>query len=388
MHADGESIDTLAVHGGERRPGPEGSVVFPIYQGTVYSVEPGTDYHDIPYIRLNSTPSQRYLHDKLAALEGAESAVATASGMAAVTTVLLSLLRAGDHLLASDCLYGGTHDFLTGHAEDLGWSCSFVDVQRPETWAAARTPQTKVFLVETITNPLMRVGRLRDIADFARREGVLSVIDNTFASPVNFRPLAAGFDLCLQSATKYLGGHSDLVAGCVTGSAELVDRVRRTINHYGGSLDPHSGFLLARGIKTLALRVRAQNGNAMTLAQFLAGHPAVTAVNYPGLAAHPDHVHAAALLSGFGGMLSLRLRGGEEAAETLLDALRLPYVAPSLGGVETLITRPATTSHAGMRPEDRERLGITADLIRVSCGIEGEQDLIADFAQALAKVQP
>jgi cystathionine beta-lyase/cystathionine gamma-synthase len=388
MNAQSESMETMAVHGGERRPGPEGSVVYPIYQGTVYSVEPGTGYHDIPYIRLNSTPSQRYLHDKLAALEGAQAAVATASGMAAVTTTLLSVLRAGDHLLASDCLYGGTHDFLTHHAEDLGWRYSFVDVHRPETWAAARTPQTKAFLVETITNPLMRVGRLREIADFARREGLLSVIDNTFATPVNFRPLRAGFDLCFHSATKYLGGHSDLVAGAVMGSAELIDRVRRTLNHYGGSLDPHAGFLLARGIKTLALRVRAQNDNATALAGFLAGHPQVAAVNYAGLVSHPDHKHAAGLLSGFGGMLSMRLRGGEAAAQTLLDAVKLPFVAPSLGGVETLITRPAATSHAGMSREDREQLGITADLIRISCGIEGTQDLIADFDQALAKTQP
>jgi cystathionine beta-lyase/cystathionine gamma-synthase len=386
MQAD-ESMQTLVVHGGERRPGPEGSVVYPIYQGTVYSVEPGTGYHDLPYIRLSSTPSQRYLHDKLAALEGAEAAVATASGMAAVTTTLLSILRAGDHLLASDCLYGGTHDFITEHAEALGWSYSFVDVHQPETWAAARTPRTKVFLAETITNPLMRVGLLREIAEFGRSEGLLTVIDNTFATPVNFRPLRVGFDLCFHSATKYLGGHSDLVAGAVMGRAELVDQVRHALNHYGGSLDPHTGFLLARGIKTLALRVRAQNENAMALASFLTGHPAVAAVNYPGLAAHPDHGHAAELMPGFGGMLSLRLRGGDAAAQTLLDAVRLPFVAPSLGGVETLITRPATTSHAGMSPEDRERLGITSDLVRVSCGIEGTRDLIADFDQALAKVQ-
>ncbi|MQA84931.1 MAG: PLP-dependent transferase [Streptosporangiales bacterium] len=380
-------METLAVHGGERRPGPEGSVVFPIYQGTVFSVEPGTDYHDIKYIRLSSTPSQNYLHDKLAVLEGAEEAVATASGMAAATAPLLSVLRAGDHLLASDCLYGGTHDFLTHHAEDLGWSYTFVDVHRPETWASARTPQTKAFLVETITNPLMRVGRLREIVEFARREGLVTVIDNTFASPVNFRPLAAGFDLCFHSATKYLNGHSDLVAGCVMGGAELVGRVRRTLNHFGGSLDPHAGFLLARGLKTLALRVRAQNDNAMTLARFLSEHQEVAEVNYPGLLSHPDHAHAAELLSGFGGMLSLRLRGGAEAAEGLLDAVRLGYVAPSLGGVETLITRPVTTSHAGMHPEDRERLGITDDLVRVSCGIESPEDLVADFEQALRKVQ-
>lgn len=378
-------MDTLAVHGGEPRPGPEGSAVFPIYQGTVYEVEPGTGYHDLKYIRLNSTPSQRYLHDKLAVLEGAEAAVATSSGMAAVTTILLSLMRAGDHLIAGDCLYGGTHDFLTGRAADLGWSFSFVDAGRPETWEAARTDRTKVFLVETITNPLMRVGLLDQVADFGRREGIVTVIDNTFASPVNFRPLQAGFDLVFHSATKYLGGHSDLVAGAVMGGADLIERVRKTINLFGGSLDPHAGFLLARGIKTLALRVQAQNANALALARFLQDHPAVAAVNYPGLASHPDHAQAEKLLSGFGGMLSLRLHGGEQAAQALLDAVTLAYVAPSLGGVETLITRPVATSHAGMSLEDRERLGITADLIRISSGIEGVQDLVGDFAQALDK---
>jgi cystathionine beta-lyase/cystathionine gamma-synthase len=384
--ADGQSMDTLAVHGGERWPGPEGSAVFPIYQSTVFSIDAGTSYHDIPYLRLSSTPSQRYLHDKLAVLEGAEAAVATASGMAALSATLLSLMRAGDHLIAGDCLYGGTHDFLTSHAEELGWTYSFVDTLRPESWAAARTPQTKVFLVESITNPLVRVGLLADVAAFGRREGLVTVIDNTFATPVNFRPLAAGFDLCFHSATKYLNGHSDLTAGAVMGSEELVGGVRRTLNHYGGSLDPHAGFLLARGIKTLALRVRAQNENAMALAQFLEQHQGVAEVHYPGLASHPDHARAAALLSGFGGVLSLRPRGGEAAAEALLGAVRLAYPAVSLGGVETLITRPAITTHAGMRPEDRDRLGITADLVRVSCGIEGEQELIADFSQALAAI--
>jgi len=385
VSGNGESMDTVAVHGGERRPGPDGSLVFPIYQGTVYEVEPGTSYHDIKYIRLNSTPSQRYLHDKLAALEGAEAAVATSSGMAAVTTILLSLMRAGDHLLAGDCLYGGTHDFLTGRAADLGWSVSFVDAGRPETWAAARTERTKVFLVETITNPLMRVGRLDQVADFGRREGIVTVIDNTFASPVNFRPLDAGFDVVFHSATKYLGGHSDLVAGAVMGGADMIERVRETLNLFGGSLDPHAGFLLARGIKTLALRVQAHNANALALARFLGDHPAVAAVNYPGLASHPDHGHAGTLLSGFGGMLSLRLHGGEQAAQALVDAVTLAYAAPSLGGVETLITRPAATSHAGMSPEDRDRLGITADLVRISTGIEGTQDLIGDFGRALDK---
>jgi cystathionine beta-lyase/cystathionine gamma-synthase len=381
-----ESIQTLTVHGGERRPGPEGSVVFPIYQGTVYEVEPGTSYHDLKYIRLSSTPSQRYLHDKLAAIEGAEAAVATASGMAAITTTLLSIMRAGDHLLASDCLYGGTLDFLTSHATDLGWSCTFVDPARPDTWDAARQPETKAFLVETITNPLMRVGHLDQVAEYGRREGIVTIIDNTFATPVNFRPLAAGFDLVVHSATKYLGGHSDLVAGTVMGGAGRIEQVRKTLNHFGGSLDPNTGFLLARGIKTLALRVREQNANALAVAHFLAGHPAIEAVNYPGLESHPDHEQAARLLSGFGGMVSFRPRGGADAAQALLDAVRLPYVTPSLGGVESLLTRPAITSHAGMSEEDRLRIGVTPDLIRMSVGIEAAADLIADLTQALAKL--
>jgi len=379
-------METVAVHSGEPRPAPEGSVVFPIYQGTVYSIEPGTDYHDIRYIRLNSTPSQRYLHDRLAALEEAEAAVATSSGMAAITSTLLAFLKKGDHLLAGSCLYGGTHDFLTQHAPDLGLGCTFIDDQRPETWKAALRPETKLFLVETITNPLMRVPRLQEVVEFARRERLTTVIDNTFASPVNFRPLSIGFDISFHSATKYLNGHSDLVAGCVLGSRERVERVRRTLNLMGGSLDPHAGFLLARGSKTLALRVRAQNANALALARFLAAHPKVKEVNYPGLETHADHAHARRLLSGFGGMLSLRLKAGTEAARRLIAALRIPYFAPSLGGVETLITQPALSSHAGMKREERERLGVTDDLLRVSCGIESPDDLVEDFGQALEKV--
>jgi cystathionine gamma-synthase/cystathionine gamma-lyase/cystathionine beta-lyase len=381
--AGSPGIDTLAVHAGERRPGPDGSVVFPIYQGTVFEVAPGTDYHDLKYIRLNSTPSQVYLHDKLAALEGAEAALATASGMAALTSVLHTVLGAGDHLLAADCLYGGSHDFLVRRAEALGWTYTFVDPHAPDTWAAALTPDTRAFLVEAIVNPLVRVPPLREVAEFAGRHGLTSIIDNTFASPVNLRPLKLGFDLCFHSATKYLNGHADLVAGSVAGSREMVERVRHTLNLYGGTLDPHAGFLLARGLKTLGLRVRAQNHNALALAEFLDAHPAVVEVSYPGLVTHPDHRHAAELLAGFGGMLSMRVAGGVDAAETVLEALRIPYVAPSLGGVQSLVTRPATTSHAGMTPQARAAAGITDDLIRVSCGIEDAADLVADFAQAL-----
>jgi cystathionine gamma-synthase/cystathionine gamma-lyase/cystathionine beta-lyase len=379
-------IETLAVHGGERRPGPEGSLIFPIYQGTVFTVPEGTSYHDIRYIRLNNTPSQRYLHDRLAALEGAEDAVAAASGMAAMTAVLLSHLKAGDHLLAGDCLYGGTHDVLVQDAGRIGLEATLVDPQRPETWKAAIRPDTRLFLLETITNPLMRVPRLREAVAFAREAGLVTLVDNTFASPVNFNPLGIGVDLVFHSATKYLNGHSDLVAGCVMGGRDRVAAVRRTLNHFGGSLDPHAGFLLARGLKTLALRVKAQSANALALARFLSEHPKVARVNHPGLASHPDHAHARELLSGFGGMLSFRPVGGTPAAARFLAAARIPYPAPSLGGVETLMTRPAATSHAGMSPEERGRMGITDDLIRVSCGIESAEDLVEDFRQALDHV--
>jgi cystathionine gamma-synthase/cystathionine gamma-lyase/cystathionine beta-lyase len=377
-------FDTLAVHGGELVPGPEGSVVFPIFQGTVFTSEPGEGYHEIKYHRLNTTPSQKYLHGKLAALEGADAAVATSSGMAAVTTILHTLLGKGDHLLVSDVLYGGTHDFVSGNAERLGWEYTSIDPQAPDTWEVR--PNTKAILVETITNPLMRVGRLRDVVTFAREHGLVSVVDNTFASPVNFRPVVAGFDLVFNSATKYLNGHSDLVAGSVAGSVELVEKVRHTLNLYGGSLDPHAGYLLARSLKTLGIRVRQQNANALALASFLSSSPKVAAVNYAGLPDHPDYAHASELLNGFGGMLSFRLAGGVAAAEVLLSSLTLPAVAPSLGGVESLITRPAVTSHAGMSPEDRTAAGITDDLLRLSVGIEDEEDLLADFAQALDKI--
>lgn len=396
-HHDEFQIETTAVHAGERRPGPEGSVVFPIYQGTVYSVDEGTDYHDIKYLRLNSTPSQVYLHDKLAILEGSEAALATASGMAAITAALHSVLRAGDHLLIGDTLYGGTHDFITHHAADNGWSYTFVDPHRPDAWEPAKQPNTKAFYVESITNPLMRVGRLGEVADFATEHGLVSIIDNTFATPVNFQPIKAGFDLSVHSATKYLNGHSDLVAGAVMGSADRVNAVRKTLNHYGGSLDAHAGFLLARGLKTLALRVKAQNANALALASALEAHPKVDVVNYPGLESHPDHEIARALFtgsgstgdvrhSGFGGMLSIRPAGGLEAAKSLCELVQLPYSAPSLGGVESLITRPAVTSHGGMTAEARAAVGVTDDLVRISCGIEAVDDLVIDFMRALDKL--
>lgn len=380
-------FETLAVHGGEPRPAHHGSVVHPIYQGTVFESRPGESYDEIQYIRLNSNPSQEYLHDKLAALEGAEAAVATGSGMAAITTALLATLRAGDHLIAAGAFYGGTHHFLIEQGPRLGWEVDLVDPEDPEAWAAALRPNTKAFLVETISNPLVRVGDLAGIAAFSEEHGLTSVVDNTFATPVVFRPHAIGFDLVCHSATKALNGHSDIVAGAITGAAERIGRIRSVLNLYGGTLDPHAGFLLARGLKTLALRVRQQNANALGLARFLEGHKGIAKVHYPGLESHPDHARAAALFDGFGSMLSFRPVGGVAGADALLKGLALPYTAPSLGGVESLVTRPATTSHAGMSAEERAAEGIDEDLVRFSCGIEATEDLIADFAQALAALE-
>jgi cystathionine beta-lyase/cystathionine gamma-synthase len=245
-----------------------------------------------------------------------------------------------------------------------------------------------VFYVETMTNPLLQVADLDGIVAFARAHKLLSLIDNTLASPVNFRPIPRGFDLSLHSCTKFLNGHNDIVAGAVLGSAELVGRVKHRLDHLGGSLDPHACFLLHRGMKTLGLRVRQQNRSTLEIARFLAGHSAVRQVNYPGLPGHPRHDRARALFDpagGFGGLLSFELDGDRARAERFLSHLTLPILAPSLGGVDSLITLPATTSHAGLPKEERLRLGISDSLIRFSVGIEDTADLIADLDQALRR---
>lgn len=376
-------FDTKVIHAGEAVPRIGGAVIMPIFQTAMYETAGEANYHDVRYIRLNNTPNHLALHEKLAALENAEAALVTASGMAAISTTLFSLLAAGDHLLIQDCLYGGTHDLLTKDFASFGLSFDFIDPEDPVSWKRQLRPNTKALYVETMSNPLLQVGDIQAIAYFAREHDLVSIIDNTFASPVNFRPAEWGFDLSLHSATKYLNGHSDIVAGAVIGRAELITRITHKLNHLGGSLDPHAAFLLHRGLKTLGVRVRQQNESALRMAQFLEQHPAVKTVNYPGLESHPRHARARELFAGFGGMLSFEPQGGIAAAENFLRKTRLATVAPSLGGVETLATRPATTSHAGMSPEDRQRLGISDSLIRISVGIEDVADLMEDFAQAL-----
>lgn len=369
---------TRAVHAGEPRPPRGGSVVFPIFQGTVFESEPG---EDVGYLRYANTPTQEYLHGKLAALEGAEAAVATASGMAAIAAVLHTVLAAGDHVIVAGDVYGGTRALLTEQAGRLGWRVDFASAEDPAQWARALRPETRAVYAESITNPLIRVGDLAALAAFARERGLTSIVDNTFCTPVVFRPHEVGFDLVCHSATKALNGHADVSAGVVTGSAGLIERVRRMTTLYGPSLDPHAAYLLARGIKTLGLRVRQQNANAQEVAEYLSGHERIVEVAYPGLPGHPDHARARAWFDGFGSMLAFRPTGGPEAAEVLIKRLRLPYAAPSLGGVESLIARPAAGNRA--RDEDRAATGVPEDLVRFSAGIEDAEDLLADFAQAL-----
>jgi len=380
---DKRSLDTKTVHAGET-PRVMGAVSLPIFQTAMYETTGGGSYHDIKYIRQNNTPNHAALHAKLAALENGEAALVAASGMAAITTALLTVLRPGGHLLAQESLYGGTHDFLTNDLAAFGLSFDFIDSTKPETWEAKLRPQTRAIYVETISNPLMKVPDLEAVAAFARARGIVSMIDNTFATPINFRPLDLGFDLSIHSCTKYLNGHSDIVGGAVIGRADWVTKILHGLNILGGSMDPHACFLLQRGMKTLALRVRRQNESALRLARFLAAHPAVAGVHYPGLTDDPGHERAARLFDGFGGMLSFELKGGEDAAKALMDRVTIPIIAPSLGGVETLMTRPAATSHSGMSAADRKRIGVTDGLIRLSVGIEAADDLIEDFVAALA----
>ena len=378
-----DKIETRLIHAGEPEPRIEGALSLPIFQSSTYEYAGEGSYHDLRYLRLNNTPNHVALHQKLAALCGGEAALVTASGMAAISTTLLSLLTPGDHFLAQDTLYGGTHSLITQDLKGMGITVDFIDGDNPNSWELFLRPETKLIYVETITNPLIQVADLNEVIKFAQTHNLISIIDNTFASPINYRPLEQGFDLSIHSGTKYLNGHSDIVAGALIGQANLVEKITHKLNHLGGTLDPHACFLLHRGMKTLAVRVRYQNENALKTAQFLESHPAVARVNYPGLESHPNHQRAANLFDGYGGMLSFELKGDVQQTERFMTSLELPIIAVSLGGVETLITRPVTTSHLGMNPAERRAMGISDNLIRLSVGLEATEDLIQDFEQAL-----
>jgi cystathionine beta-lyase/cystathionine gamma-synthase len=377
-------VETKLVHAGEPQPRHHGAVVLPIFQTAMFETQGGEDYHDIRYIRLNNTPNHHALHAKLAALENAEAALVAASGMAAISTALLTVLKQGDHLLIQDCTYGGTDSFVSHEFANFGIEFDKIDAADPESWHAKLRPNTRAIYVEAIANPVMSVADVGAAAEFARANGLVSMIDNTFASPINFRPAEWDFDLSLHSCTKYMNGHNDLVAGAVIGRADLVEQIRHKLNHMGGTLDPHACFLLHRGMMTMALRVRYQNVSALAIAHFLEEHPAVSRVNYPGLINNPHYERAAEFFDGFGGMLSFELRGGIEAADAMMRHVTLPLIAPSLGGVTTLLTQPAKTSHSLLDPAERRRIGVSDELVRMSVGIEATEDLIRDLSEALA----
>ena len=368
---------TLCVHAGTYHDPATGGACSPIFTSTACAF-PNPANENV-YPRYFNTPNQRVIEQKLAALEQGEAAVVFGSGMAAIATVLFAHLKPGDHAVFQADLYGGTVQFVQ-ELQRFGVRVSFA--QTADEFPASLCPETRVIYVESPSNPLLRVMDLTAIARLGRERGVLTVVDNTFATPINQNPLAFGLDAVVHSGTKYLNGHSDVNAGIIVASSALVERTRECAVNHGGMLDAHACSLLERGLKTLALRVKQHNANAAFLAEFLAGHPAVADVFYPGLPAHPDHALAGRQMRGYGGMLSFELREGR-SVDALLRAFRLVMPALSLGGVESLVCVPSRTSHRKLSPEERQRAGIRDGLIRVSVGVEDIDDLLDDFASAL-----
>lgn len=377
-----KALDTQAIHAGTPDPRPEGAVVTPIYQSANFLQNDAVDYEGVVYMRLGNTPNHEILQARMAAVEGAEASLVCGSGMSAISATLLGSLSSGDHLIVQRNVYGGTAMLVDNDLPRLGIHNTKVDPARPDTWKTALQPTTRMFYVESASNPLLELADLEAVVAFCREHGLVSVIDNTFMSPVNYRPLEHGFDIVLHSATKYLNGHSDIAAGVVSASRDRLTPIRVVLGHFGGHLDANACFLLERGLKTLGIRVRRQNETALRLARVLADHPAVARVNYPGLPGHPGHERAARLFAGFGGMLSFETRE-LASADRFLDRVRIAVHAASLGGVESLVVRPARSSHIGLTPEERESLGITDRLVRVSVGIEDPDELIEDFVAAL-----
>jgi cystathionine gamma-synthase len=382
---------TLAVHGGERRPRGFFSVTAPVVLSSTYTFPRTADLVEFMEGRSErgeeygryGNPTREAVEGKLAALEGAPAACLFASGMAAVTTTLLALLRKESHVVFTNDCYRKTRQFAATVLRKYGVECDLVPPS-VDAVAAALRPATRVVFTESPTNPYLSVVDLERLAALARARGLKTVVDSTFATPFNQRPLELGVDLVVHSATKYLGGHNDLLAGCIAGGAELVAAVREFQGMLGSVPDPWSCYLLQRGLKTFALRMAQHNAAGQQVAEFLAGHPRVTRVHYPGLASHPDHEVARRQMRGFGGVVSFELGGTLEDCSRVVDALRIPQIAPSLGGVESLVEQPALMSFYELTPAEREQIGIRENLVRYAIGIEDPRDLIEDLRQALA----
>ena len=372
---------TTAVHGVIHRRAEWSPVAPAIVQSATYVNPVGSDEH-ILYAGDGNTPTQVAVAQKYAALEGAEAAVMAGSGMAATALAHLAVLRPGDHLIASRWIYGGTQRLFDEELARFGIAITYVSPDEPRLWRKSVRKGTRAVFVETPTNPLIRVLDLEPILKVAKEFGLALLVDGTFASPINFRPLEHGADVVITSATKYLNGHSDAIAGAVAGSASFIEEVTRLMRLWGQAIDPFAAWLVDRGLRTLAVRVERHNANGLAVARWAAKQKWITKVHYPGLQTHPDHAVAASVLGGFGGMVGLQLGGGVAAAERFLSRLRVVIHAPSLAGVESLISEPRLTSHVHLSPEQRSALGFPDGFVRLSCGIEDAEDIIADLEQA------
>ena len=388
-----ESFETLAVHAGEDLTQNHGSVSIPVYNASVFAfsdADEGAAFHTGQkegyfYGRLGN-PTQTALEKAVAKLENGEDAYALASGMAAVSAAILSNVKSGDHIVAPDSMYSTTTLFLREIGERFGIKTNFVDATNAENYRDALRENTKLIWIETPSNPLLKITDIEATANIAKENNIISIIDNTFATPYNQQPLKLGIDLVIHSATKYFGGHSDLTAGLIVGKKDLVENARQTIGKlFGGNIAPQVSWLVLRGIKTLALRMEKHNKNASAIADMLNNHPKVTATFYPGLENHPNHEIADKQMSGFGGMIAFDV-GGVEAGKTLVNNVKVCTLATSLGGVETIIQHSASMTHATLSREERQKAGVTDGLIRLSVGIESADDLITDLENALKKI--
>jgi cystathionine gamma-synthase len=384
---------TSAVHAGESRQQEANAITTPIYQTSTFWFENSQEVIDYQEGKLDreeygryGNPTWRAVELKLTELEGGEESVLFASGMCAATTTFMALLPAGSHLIVTSDCYRRTRQFIEQYLRRMGVEVSIIEPGSTEALEAAIRDNSEIFFTESPTNPYLRVLDLPAAAEVAHQNDVKVIIDSTFATPVNHMPLLDGADLVLHSATKYLSGHNDLLAGTLTGGKELVDPVRSALGVLGGIIDSHGAWLLLRGLKTLALRMESHNRNGLAVAQFLESHPKIRQVWYPGLASHPDHEIARNQMSGFGGVVTFEIDTDLAGAIRFVDSTRIPYQAPSLGGVESLIELPVTMSFWDKSKEERLSLGITDSLVRFACGIEDRNDLIADLDQALSHV--
>lgn len=380
--------ETEAVRGGSSLHKKNGPLTSPIYQTSTFEV---TDNEE----QVRATPTDRFytrygnpthtvVENAIAELEGTEAALLFSSGMAAITTSILALVKTGDHIVAQRDIYGGVTKFLSQWLPKMGVETTFVDTNDLEQHERAIRPNTRIVHVESPTNPMVRVVDLEKIAALARKHKLISTIDSTFATPINCRPAEWGIDLVLHSGTKYFGGHADLICGIATGRRDLIDQIHHLRTTLGCCMDPHAAFLLLRGIKTLAVRVERQNQSALRIAEFLSKHPKVARVHYPMLKGHPQYELAKKQMAGAGGVLSFEVEGTGADARRVTEALNLFTLAPSLGGVESLVSIPVLTSHAMIDPAQRKKMGVTEQMVRLSVGIENVDDLIADLEKGLA----